>query len=361
MRKDTKDLGDFRTEKGVYSLEDFALWSQNGVLEITPKFQRRGVWQNGEKSLLIDTMLRGMTVPPLYMRSNQNKEKTKSIREVVDGQQRVRTVLEFVTDDGFRLSSTLQGPWAGKRFHELSREDQLTVRQFGFSVEIFKGISDQQVFEIFGRLNMNGVPLNKQEIRNGKFFGRFKQLSFSLALEHLEFWRRNRVFTEQSIARMMEVELTSELLVAGLDGMQDKKKSIDTFYESLDAKFPSEETYRKRFCETISTIADTVGDDLKSTAFRRPPLFYTLYCVAYHHMYGLPGVQRKSPKSKLSSDARQGLKQALLRFSDMIAASKDPEQDIPKRFAVFIASSARQTDNINPRKVRFDELYNEAF
>jgi hypothetical protein len=147
----------------------------------------------------------------------------------VDGQQRVRSVLDFVAD-GYRLTTTLNAPWAGKRFKQLSEEQQQQIRNFGFPSEIFKGISDAEVFEVFGRLNMNGIPLNNQELRNGKYFGVFKLVCFETALKYLEFWRNQKLFTEMSIARMLEVELTSELLIALNSGMQDKKKSIDTFY-----------------------------------------------------------------------------------------------------------------------------------
>lgn len=90
---------------------------------------------------------------------------------------------------------------------------------FSFSVEMFKGISDEQILEVFCRLNMNGVGFNRQELRNGKYFGLFKTTSYSLALPYLEMWRKHKIFSEQNVARMLEVELTSELLIAGHEGM----------------------------------------------------------------------------------------------------------------------------------------------
>src|SRR5450755_2781944 len=185
-------MDDYKTEKAVYTPNDFVLWNEHGLLEITPKFQRRTVWRTPARSYFIDTLLRGMTVPPLYLRMTQNKTKTKTIREVVDGQQRVRSVLDFIAN-GFRLSPTLgasgqrsmppdRSEWAGKRFSQLSDSQQQQILSFSFTTEIFKGISDKQVLEVFCRLNMNGIPLNKQELRNGRFFGLFMEVSFELAL-----------------------------------------------------------------------------------------------------------------------------------------------------------------------------------
>jgi Protein of unknown function DUF262 len=354
-------MSDFKTDRAVYTPNDFALWQESGMLEISPKFQRRPVWRTPARSYFIDTMLRDMTVPSLYLRMAQNPEKTKVIREVVDGQQRVRTVLEYIADK-YRLSNTLNAPWAGKRFSELSDEERHQIVSFSFPAEIFKGITDQQVLEVFCRLNMNSIPLNKQELRNGKFFGLFKRTSYDLALKYLEFWRRHRVFNEQNIARMLEVELTSELLIAGNEGMQDKKITIDSFYEKWEESYPDQKRDEKRFHDVFSTISDTFeSKDLASSAFRRPPLFYTLYCVVYHHLFGLPGIQRTSPRKQLSADQRDSLREAVIKLSDKVAESKDPAGQMPKKYTTFVTACLRSTDKINPRKVRFNTLFDEAF
>ena len=354
-------MDEFRTEKAVYTPNDFLLWQENEMIEITPKFQRRAVWRTPARSYFIDTLLRGMTVSPLYLRLTQNRPKTKTIREVVDGQQRVRSVLEFIAD-GFRLSRTLKAPWAGLKFSQLSEDQKQQILSFSFSTEIFKGISDEQILEVFCRLNMNGVGLNKQELRNGRFFGLFKETSYSLALAYLEFWRKHRVFSEQGIARMLEVELTSELLIAGSQGMQDKKKTIDSFYDKWELSYPDKDRDEKRFRETLNTISETfINDELRNSEFRRPPLFYTLYCVVFHYMFGLPNIQRPSPRKRLTEDRRDGLTEAVSSLSDRIEDSKDPSIQTPTRYKAFMAACQRQTDNIQPRKIRFDTLFDAAF
>jgi hypothetical protein len=355
-------MDEFKTEQATYTANDFVLWQENELIEITPKFQRRSVWRTPARSFFIDTLLRGMTVPPLYFRMTRSKDKNKTIREVVDGQQRVRSVLEFIAG-GYRLSRTLKGaPWAGMKFDQLTDAQQTQILQFSFPTQTFKGISDAHILEVFSRLNMNSVGLNAQELRNGKYFGLFKQLSYSLALEYLEFWRRHKVFTELSIARMLEVELTSELLIAGSQGMQDKKKSIDTFYDKWEESYPDQAKDRSRFRDVMNTITETFPDDsLQSTDFRRPPLFYTLYCVVFHHMFGLPGIERSSPKKHLGESQRDGLKEAVSFLSEKISESKDPSMETPAKYKGFIAACLRQTDNIQPRKIRFDSLYNAAY
>ncbi len=227
-----------KPDRAVYSPTDFTIWRETEGLSLTPKFQRRGVWKPKTRSFFVDTLLRGMSIPPIYIRVTQNEAATRMIREVIDGQQRISAVLDFI-DGKYSLSKSLGAPWAGKAFSQLSKPEQTQLRTYGFSSEVFQDISDQEVLELFARLNTYSVKLSKQELRNGKSFGLFKQSAYSLAFEHLEFWRHNRIFTETAIARMLEAELTSELMIAAIDGMQDKKQSIDHYYSKFDDEFPS--------------------------------------------------------------------------------------------------------------------------
>jgi hypothetical protein len=86
-----------------------------------------------------------------------------------------------------------------------------------------------------------------------------------------------------------------------------------------------------------------------------------LYCVVYHHIYGLPGIQRGTPRKHLTADAREALRDAVIKLSNVIAESNEATPTIPKKYVQFIAACERQTDNLNPRKIRFDSLYDEAF
>ncbi|MBS3115477.1 DUF262 domain-containing protein, partial [Candidatus Woesearchaeota archaeon] len=87
----------------TYNIEDFREWSERGQLILNPKFQRRQVWTPSAKSFLIDTILRGDPIPKIFIRQNIDPSTKKSIREVVDGQQRLRTILDFIKD-GFVIS-----------------------------------------------------------------------------------------------------------------------------------------------------------------------------------------------------------------------------------------------------------------
>jgi hypothetical protein len=261
-----------------YTVLDFQDWRGRGILAVQPKFQRREVWTTPKKSYLIDTMLKQMPIPPIFLRITQTEDKKRVVREVIDGQQRITAVLDFM-DGKFALSKPQVAEHGASSFSKLTAEKQDRIQQFSFVCEVFQGISDAEVLEIFARVNTYSVPLNRQELLNGKYFGFFKQSTYKLAYEHLEFWRRNAVFRETAIARMSEVELTSELMMVLTDGMQHKKDPIESFYVKYDSEFPSQAATEKRLRSVIDSIVTLLDDDLKNTEFRRSPFFYTLFSV----------------------------------------------------------------------------------
>ena len=349
-----------KPERSSYTPIDFQGWQESKGLVLSPKFQRRGVWTKPARSYLIDTLLLGMPVPPIYLRVVQNPEGTGTIREVIDGQQRISAVLDYMANK-YSLAKNIQTDAVGKKYADLTQAMKDRIAQHSFICEVFYGVEDQDVLRIFARLNTYSVKLNAQELRNGRFFGPFKHVAYTLALEHLQFWRNGRIFSERGIARMSEVELTSELMIVQLDGLQDKKKSIDDFYEDNDESFPKQKTVENRFRAVIDTINDSVADVLPESEFRRPPLFYSLYTAIYHRLYGIPGEELPTPKkNKLSDAEREGLAEALTKLSGLVTLAKE-EEDVPKAYDSFVAACLRQTDNIRPRRTRFETIYREAF
>ncbi|MCW5713614.1 MAG: DUF262 domain-containing protein [Bauldia sp.] len=349
-----------KPERSTYTALDFLQWREAGGLVISPKFQRRGVWTRAARSYLIDTLLLELPVPPIYLRVTQDPKKKGMIREVIDGQQRVSAVLEFM-DDKYALAKNIESNCVGKTYSELSEIQQNKISQYSFICEVFYGVDDADILRVFARLNTYSVKLNLQELRNGRYFGQFKQTVYSLSVEHLEFWRNSKLFGEQSIARMQEVELTSELVILAMAGLQDKKKSIDSFYERNDDAFPDSLKLADRFRRTIDSIAEALDDSLPVSEFRRVPLFYSLYGAVYHRIYGVPGTDRPTPASgRLSSADAESLRDATDLLSEVVHSAKQEGVASPA-YERFVNACLRQTDNIHPRTLRLETIYDTAY
>ncbi len=71
---------------------------REGSLEIKPPFQRRPVWTANQKCYLVESILLGLPVPEIYVQQITTADGDTTYA-VVDGQQRVRTVLQFIGFD----------------------------------------------------------------------------------------------------------------------------------------------------------------------------------------------------------------------------------------------------------------------
>jgi hypothetical protein len=333
---------------------DLVKWDDAKELALSPKFQRRRVWPPKARSFLIDTVLHGFPVPKLYMRQHLNVTRAgkpgKTVREVVDGQQRVAAVLDFYKGD-LRISRA-HHPWAGLRYSDLKKEDQDRFLAYEFSVDLLVGASDADVLNVFARINSHSVPLNAQEKRNAKFYGEFKQVAYALGWDHLEFWKRHGILTDKVIARMREAELTSELLVGMLEGLQDKKKSLDKYYAAWDETFARKNHAKSQFRDAIDLIEELAGDTLSKTKFSRPALFYSLFLAICDLRWG---IKQDAVNPKAVAATRASHVQGVLRRLSNIVGMEEP----PKSYARFVTASQRQTDNIQPRRIRHRTLVTE--
>jgi len=222
------------------------------------------------------------------MRQDLNPKTRRVVREIVDGQQRLRSVLDFL-DDGFKILKVHNEEYGGKRFSELEEETQLDILRYEFSVDLLQDMRDQEIYDIFARLNTYSVTLNAQELRNAEYFGEFKTTVYQLSNEFTTFWQTNEIFSDAKILRMAEAEFVSELLIAMSVGIQARSKGlIDNFYKDNDDRFPHRKSLVKKFKNTMDIIGGIMGKTLPQSKFSEPRLLYPLFCAIYHLQHDLP-------------------------------------------------------------------------
>src|SRR6266478_5707330 len=107
----------------LVTVKELVEWNETGELVLQPKFQRRDVWSDKARSYLLDTIVRGKPIPKIYLRVEINPRTKRTVREVVDGQQRLRSVLDFLKN-GFKISKTHNEDHGGKYFSEIDEDVQ---------------------------------------------------------------------------------------------------------------------------------------------------------------------------------------------------------------------------------------------
>jgi len=332
-----------------YSVNDFLSWDERGELILQPRFQRRDVWSPKAKSHLIDTILRGLPIPIIFVRQNVDPKQRKTIREVVDGQQRLRAVISYSKDE-FPVAKSQSPSFGGKTFSQLPQDAQQRFLNYEFSVVLLEEVSDADVLDIFARLNTYAQKLTAQELLNAAYFGEFKQTVYQLGYQHLEFWRQNHILQDRQIMRMAEAELTTELLVVMLVGIQRRRNRIKELYEKYDDDFPERRRVEREFKAVIDALATCFGGTLRDTIFRRRVLFYSLFCAFYHVMYGIPNcpeLGKGGQYRQLSLSALQRIKDSVLNLNRKYK-SPSPGGDVEK----FIAASQKATGDREQRITR---------
>jgi hypothetical protein len=261
----------------------------------------------------------------------------------------MRAVISYSKDD-FPVVKSQSPSFGGMKFSQLPQDAQQRFLNYEFSVVLLEEVSDADVLDIFARLNTYAQKLTAQELLNAAHFGEFKQTVYALGYEHLEFWRQNRILIDRQIMRMAEAELTTELLVVMLTGIQHRRNKIKDLYEGKDDEFPERDRVVKEFKAVVDTLAKCMGDNLRDTIFGRRVLFHSLFCAFYHVMYGIPNTSelgRGGRHRQLSSSVLQSIRDSLMGLSRKYKSSL-PGQDIEK----FIAASQKATGDREQRITR---------
>lgn len=336
--------------KTTYKVSDFISWQRAKTLELSPSFQRRPVWKAGAKSFLVDSVVRGLPIPIIFLREQKTDlASLEPKREVVDGQQRIRTLLAFIDSsllkdfnphmDSFTVQEEHNADLADKLFQQFPAHVRQQILDYQFSVHILPAqVDDREVLEIFARMNATGVKLNPQELRNAEFFGKFKSAMYQLATEQLYRWREWKIFSEYNIARMDEVELTSELTLMMQRGITHKlQKAIDDIYEKKEKKFPERSELMSRFRTVMESLDDKIGKDMATLIFKARPLFYVLFTFIYDIQFGIGSALERKKAKPVPSNAVARIK----LVSNKIENKTAPEE--------VLEAVARRTTNAGSR------------
>lgn len=277
-----------RTDAYQMSMGEIVTMYNEEELIIDPEFQRLFRWDIGQKSKLIESLLLGIPLPSIFV-----FEKEDGKWELIDGLQRVSTILEFMgvlrnPQGGHFAPSALEATkylpslynavWeTSDRIPDLPIDDQkpidktqqLAIRRSRLGVEILKRPSDDQTkYDLFQRLNAGGTQANAQELRNcivlminGPYFRAIKT-----AADHPAF-RAVISIGEEQLEKQKHLEFAMRFLVHAklpYDGRLDVEEFIDEGIVSL-AQDGDEASASSLINRTFQLLHEVAG----SNALRR--------------------------------------------------------------------------------------------
>lgn len=162
-------------------------------IDLNPNWQRGAAWKKPRQVLLIDSILRGMDIPKVYLR--KLKSGAMHSHDAVDGQQRLRAIWEFCAGE-FSLDYLETLPDVdghtieGKKYSELHKSLRSKIDKFEVSIAEIRRADIDEITNLFSRLQM-GVSLNPAELRNA-IMGPMRHVIDAVARSH-EFFQNCRI------------------------------------------------------------------------------------------------------------------------------------------------------------------------
>ena len=312
-------------------------------LEIKPPFQRNPVWLTPQKQYLIDSIIKGFPIPEIYMQEFVD-ENGKEKHIIIDGQQRIRAWLEFI-EGAFRIDAEMTPTYRDMKFDDLPGDVKKAIYGYIFQIRVLPDMPDEEIRGIFQRLNKNVVALNAQELRQATYIGPFIHLVQDIA--DFPFWNTAGLFSPKETRRMLDVEFVSELAVACLNGLQNKKETLDDFYALYEENFDQEVEVLEMFKIVLFQI-EQLFPNLKNSRFRKKTDVYSLFYYLSTKKGYLP----------LSSDKIISIRNILTIFEEKvnILVSTARAEEIKDQLAIDYSKALRASSDFGNRKRRNEIL-----
>ena len=336
-----------------YPISDLLAWMNEKTLVLNTDFQRRSVWPPRAKVFLIDSILRDRPMPNIYIRTKTDLRTRRGYREVVDGQQRLRAINEFASDN-LTLTS-VANEFSGKTYSTLDDDSKTGFLTYTIGVVQLFNISDTDVLDVFHRINAYGLRLNPQEMRHGKFQGQFRNAVIEASKRWVPLWEIYRIVGLRNRVRMADDELMALMFGVILDGVTDGgQRTTNKLYDRYDDKLP------KGAVEKLDgTIAFLLKEfcPILETGLARAPHFLMLFAAVAHALFGIPKGDMGDDMPGKGQFALSDLDIARANLGTLADILQSPDDSIPSHLFPFRLASAGSTQRIRSRRVRFPALY----
>lgn len=342
----------------AYAISDFIEWHESKKLVLSPEFQRRDVWSVTAKAFLADTILRGKPFPKIILM--QDFVDGRTVRIVVDGQQRLRAILDFY-GDGIKISRAHNPEHAGKTFSQLPQELRDEFLQYQIGCDVLYSAPLSELLDIFARINRYTVKLNAQEIRNAQYSGYFKTTAFRIGYENVDAWLEAKILTKSGVSRMAEAEFASDLLATFLNQIQSSK-AIEASYRKYEDVEDGVQEAASRLRNALATVYSIYSpEELVGTAWSSQHMFYTLVTVVGHLVQPFANLDPTDLDPSVLSETEKLASILNGVSSDYLNYSPQPKRSLaPDRAKDFIRASTLATTDAAARVIRANYILKQV-
>ena len=316
----------FRIE--TWTIAQLRKYYDAGTLNLNPPYQRRFIWTLKDQQILVDSILKGYAIPNIFL-----FEQRKNVYEMVDGQQRSRTIIGFIE----KQFKTKDGEFFDQKKHGS------IFNKYKIPITIIEKIEvNESIEEFYALVNKSGIHLNRPELKKAEYFDT-KFLNLVTELADNSIFQNLDLFTEVSTKRMNDIDFVSELVTYLIEGNSDKKLKVDKAFENditlarykeLKAEFLKVVKIFKKFDEKFP---------LKKTRYKQRNDFYSLFGFIHNNL-------------SLSPETLQYYYDLLLKFNNDIT----PSNEDCEPFQLYAFHCISQSNSKNARDER-SKILRELF
>ena len=299
-----------------FTVAEYCQQMTDRSITVNPNYQRsNAIWPVAARSFLIDSILCGFPIPKLSLYQKTDLKTRKTVKEIVDGQQRSRAILDFFNDE-LRIST--KGDFLGHSYQKLNEVQQQEFLSYQLSVDIFVDATDADIRELFRRVNSYNVPLNPQEIRHATYQGKFKWFLLEMANKYSQVLKELGVVTETQMARMDDAKFIGDICIGLEDGIVSASDArIGKLYKKFDKDFPSEDNFKHQlqyaFDEAIF-YREVLGEGLV-----KKYQFYCLLLAFIHTKFPIPRLQEIFYSNGVVQKNQQSVRENLSKLAEVAA------------------------------------------
>jgi hypothetical protein len=311
------------------------------LLELDPPYQRRSVWNQRYREDFIETVLLGYPAPSVFLYADMGDDGITRYA-VVDGKQRLTTVLAFA-DDEFatrdEADAALSEELRGKYLRDMSSDQRKEFWSYEFAVEYIPSTEEALLNEVFDRINRNVARLTRQELRHARYEGVFATAIDEIAVEMAPLFNRSfpRI-VDSSRRQMKDVEFAASLAILVEAGPEaTTQDEFDRLYGERDEDWEGGAGVRAALSEDLAFITLLIDalPDLASTRLRNQGDFYAL-------VGAVDALRRDERLPRDVAAAARRVHDFALSVSDD-AALQEPENANVRRYYEAARSAANDT------------------
>lgn len=289
-------------------------------LILQPEFQRKLVWNDRHKEDFIDTILNGLPFPEIYIaQSGIDFESLQTQQVVVDGQQRLSTILEYIESSTFCKKI--------KKFSELDQTEKAQFLNYNIVIRDLADTDSVLIKEIFKRINQTKYNLNSVEIQNALYDGEFISTAKDIlsSFDH----ERLQIFSDSEMSRMGDLHFMLLLMATYEEGgYYPGNKATEDFIEKYNNEYPNALIIKEKFCSLISRIVE-LSLPSESIWYRKSN-FFTMF-IELLNTQSLP----------------EDLKSRLIAFENHIIEDKEkPETEYGQYYAAMYTGTNQRVARV---------------